>query len=156
MSPIVCYGLAVYLIGSFLWRVLIPAHEYPGSTATWLGIAVDVLAIVDWSASELEFRRRCSGSLWSPARAAGRPSEQHGELVDRAPDVFGPLVPTIAETSLCLGRIDTPAGLEAIGHMEWAGSAARIERQVELSVLVVFADNFSRTIRLQRLQIDGE
>ena len=44
-SPIVCYGLAVYLIGSFLWRVLIPAHEYPGSTATWLGIAVDVLAI---------------------------------------------------------------------------------------------------------------
>ena len=45
-SPIVCYGLTVYLIGSFLWRVLIPAHEYPGSTATWLGIAVDVLAIV--------------------------------------------------------------------------------------------------------------
>jgi hypothetical protein len=33
-SPIVCYGLAVYLIGSLLWRVLIPAHEYPGSTAT--------------------------------------------------------------------------------------------------------------------------
>lgn len=44
-SPIVCYGLAVYLIGSLLWRVFIPAHEYPGSTATWLGIAVDVLAI---------------------------------------------------------------------------------------------------------------
>ncbi|MBI2736865.1 MAG: hypothetical protein HYX38_10015 [Rhodospirillales bacterium] len=44
-SLIVCYGLAVYLIGSLLWRVLIPAHEYPGSTATWLGIAVDVLAI---------------------------------------------------------------------------------------------------------------
>ena len=40
-SPIVCYGLAVYLIGSLLWRVLIPAHEYPGSTATYLGIAVD-------------------------------------------------------------------------------------------------------------------
>jgi hypothetical protein len=40
--------------------------------------------------------------------------------------------------------------------MEWAGSAARIERYVELSVLVVFADNFSRTIWLQRLQIDGE
>ncbi len=45
-SPIVCYGLAVYLVGSLLWRVLIPAHEYPGSTATYIGIAVDVLAIV--------------------------------------------------------------------------------------------------------------
>lgn len=44
-SPIVCYGLAVYLIGSLLWRVFIPAHEYPGTTATWLEIAVDVLAI---------------------------------------------------------------------------------------------------------------
>ena len=45
-SPIVCYGLAVYLIGSFLWRVLMPAHEYPGSTATYLEIAVDVLVMV--------------------------------------------------------------------------------------------------------------
>ena len=44
-SPIVCYGLAVYLIGSLLWRVLIPAHEYPGRTATYLEIAVDLLAI---------------------------------------------------------------------------------------------------------------
>ena len=66
-SPIVCYGLAIYLIGSFLWRVLIPAHEYPGSTATYLGIAVDVLAIVGLVGSELEFRRRCSGSPSSPA-----------------------------------------------------------------------------------------
>jgi hypothetical protein len=40
--------------------------------------------------------------------------------------------------------------------MEWAGSAARIERQVELSILVVFADNFPRTVRLQRLQIESE
>ena len=45
-SPVVRYGLVVYLIGSFLWRVLLPAHEYPGRTATYLGIAVDVLAIV--------------------------------------------------------------------------------------------------------------
>jgi hypothetical protein len=44
-SPIVCYGLAVYLIGSLLWRVSIPAHEYPGSTATYIGIAVDLLVI---------------------------------------------------------------------------------------------------------------
>jgi len=88
-SPIVCYGLAVYLIGSLLWRVLIPAHEYPGSTATYLGIAVA------W---------RHPPAPRPTARAA-----RH-------------------ETSLCLGRIDTPAGLKAIGHMEWAGSAARIER----------------------------
>jgi len=40
--------------------------------------------------------------------------------------------------------------------MEWAGAAALIERQVEVSILVVFADNFSRTIRLQRLQIESE
>src|SRR5262245_51082033 len=58
--------------------------------------------------------------------------------------------------SLCLGRINTPASVIGIGHMEWAGSAARIERYVELSILAVFADNFSRTIRLKRLQIDSE
>ena len=45
-SPIVRYGLAVYLIGSFLWRVLTPAHEYPGRTATYLEIAVDILVMV--------------------------------------------------------------------------------------------------------------
>ena len=44
-SPIVCYGLAIYLIGSFLWRMLIPAHEYPGARRPILGIAVDVLVI---------------------------------------------------------------------------------------------------------------
>jgi hypothetical protein len=60
------------------------------------------------------------------------------------------------ETSLCLGRKNSPARGNGIGHKEWAGSAARIERQIELSILVVFADNFSRTIRLQRLQIESE
>ena len=45
-SPIVRYGLVVYLIGSFLWRALTPAHEYPGRTATYLDIAVDLLVIV--------------------------------------------------------------------------------------------------------------
>ena len=45
-SPIVCYGLTVYLIGSFLWRVFIPAHEYAGTSTVYLGIAVDELAIV--------------------------------------------------------------------------------------------------------------
>src|SRR5262245_9469495 len=58
--------------------------------------------------------------------------------------------------TLCLGRIDTPASVVGIGQLEWAGSAARIERYVELSVLAVFADNCSRTVRLQRLQIDNE
>ena len=44
-SPIVCYGLAVYLIGSLLWRLFIPAHEYSGTTAVYTGIAVDALVI---------------------------------------------------------------------------------------------------------------
>src|SRR5215471_14446479 len=57
---------------------------------------------------------------------------------------------------LCLGRINTPASVVGVGQMERAGSAARVERYVELSVLAVFADNCSRTIRLQRLQIDSE
>ncbi len=34
------------LIGSFLWRVLTSAHEYPGRTATYLDIAVDLLVLV--------------------------------------------------------------------------------------------------------------
>ena len=45
-SPIVRYVLVAYLIGSFLWRVLTPAHEYPGRFSTYLDIAVDVLVIV--------------------------------------------------------------------------------------------------------------
>ena len=44
-SPIVRYVLVGYLIGSFLWRVLTPAHEYPGRFSTYLEIAVDVLVI---------------------------------------------------------------------------------------------------------------
>ena len=59
------------------------------------------------------------------------------------------------ETSLCPGRKNCPARGDGIGHLEGAGSAARIERYVELSVLVVLADTFSRTIRLHRLQIDS-
>src|SRR5689334_7569959 len=57
---------------------------------------------------------------------------------------------------LCRGRIDTPASIVGIGQIKWAGSAARIQRHVERSVLVVFGDNSSRTIRLQPLQIDRE
>jgi hypothetical protein len=45
-SPIVRYVLVAYLIGSFLWRVLTPAHEYPGRFSTYLDIAVDVLVMV--------------------------------------------------------------------------------------------------------------
>jgi hypothetical protein len=44
-GPIVRYGLVGYLIGSFLWRALTPAHEYPGRSATYLEIALDVLVI---------------------------------------------------------------------------------------------------------------
>ena len=45
-GPIVRYGLVAYLIGSFLWRVLTPAQEYPGRSATYLEIAVDILVMV--------------------------------------------------------------------------------------------------------------
>lgn len=45
-GPIVRYGLVVYLIGSFLWRVLTPAHEYPGRPVTYVEIALDVLVVV--------------------------------------------------------------------------------------------------------------
>ena len=44
-SPIVRYVLVAYLIGSFLWRVLTPAHEYPGRFSTYLDIAVDILTM---------------------------------------------------------------------------------------------------------------
>ena len=44
-SPIVRYSLVAYLIGSFLWRVLTPAHEYRSRFTTYLDIAVDVLVI---------------------------------------------------------------------------------------------------------------
>jgi hypothetical protein len=45
-SPVVRYVLVVYLIGSFLWRVLTPAHEYPGRFSTYLDMAVDILTMV--------------------------------------------------------------------------------------------------------------
>jgi hypothetical protein len=43
--PIVRYVLLAYLIGSFLWRLLTPAHEYPGRFSTYLEMVVDGLAI---------------------------------------------------------------------------------------------------------------
>ena len=58
--------------------------------------------------------------------------------------------------ALCLGRKSNPARTVEISVIEWASSAARLERYVELSVLPVFADNLSRAICLQRLQIDSE
>jgi hypothetical protein len=45
-GPIVRHGLVVYLIGSFLWRVLTPAHEYPGRPVTYVEIALDILVVV--------------------------------------------------------------------------------------------------------------
>src|SRR5262245_38704520 len=43
--PFVRYVLVAYVIGSFLWRLLTPAHEYPGRFLTYLEMAVDALAI---------------------------------------------------------------------------------------------------------------
>ena len=44
--PIVRYVLLAYLIGTFLWRLLTPAHEYPGRISTYLDMAMDALVIV--------------------------------------------------------------------------------------------------------------
>jgi hypothetical protein len=38
--------LSCYLIGSFLWRTFIEAHEYPGRTAMMLRMGIDALLIV--------------------------------------------------------------------------------------------------------------
>ena len=43
--PFVRYVLLAYVVGSFLWRLLTPAHEYPGRFSTYLEMAVDALAI---------------------------------------------------------------------------------------------------------------
>jgi hypothetical protein len=90
-------------------------------------------------------------------------AERRGQSSRRAPTAtalplcqFGAVLAGYScETSLCPGCKDSPARGNGIGHKEWAGSAARIERYIELSIFVVFADTFSRTIRLQRLQIDS-
>jgi hypothetical protein len=44
--PVIGYVLACYLIGSFLWRLLTPAHEYPMRSAQVLDIGLDILMIV--------------------------------------------------------------------------------------------------------------
>ena len=56
-GPIVRYGLVVYLIGSFLWRVLTPAHEYPGRPVTYVEIALDVLVVVGLIAIKAQLPR---------------------------------------------------------------------------------------------------
>ncbi len=38
--------LPAFLIGSFLWRALVPAHEYPGRSAQLLEMGIDGLLIV--------------------------------------------------------------------------------------------------------------
>jgi hypothetical protein len=68
-----------------------------------------------------------------------------------------PLAPLdVARAALCLGRKITPARGSGTGHIEWARSAARIERYVKLCSILVLAGNSSGTIRLQPLQIDSE
>lgn len=45
-SLILRYAPPAYLIVSLLWRLLTPAHEYPGRFATYLDVTVDALMIV--------------------------------------------------------------------------------------------------------------
>lgn len=43
---IIGYLLSLTLIGTFLWRMLITAHEYPSRTAQMMEIFFDVLCVV--------------------------------------------------------------------------------------------------------------
>jgi hypothetical protein len=43
---IVFIGVSAYLIANFLYRLVVPAHEYPMRDAQVLDIALDVLAVV--------------------------------------------------------------------------------------------------------------
>jgi hypothetical protein len=45
-GPIIRYALVCYLIGSFLWRLLTPTHEYPMRSAQVMEIVLDFLVIV--------------------------------------------------------------------------------------------------------------
>lgn len=45
-NPKVFYALSALLVLTFLWRLLTPAHEYPGRTATLLEVAIDAACIV--------------------------------------------------------------------------------------------------------------
>jgi len=44
-TPIVFYLLSVLLIGNFLYRMLVTAHEYPVRTSQMLQIGVDLLMV---------------------------------------------------------------------------------------------------------------
>ena len=90
-GPIVRYGLVVYLIGSFLWRVLTPAHEYPGRPMTYVEIALDILVVVGLIA----IRAQLPKPLFWVALVAGvgmlaHPPERRRKLVDRAPGLHTP------------------------------------------------------------------
>ncbi len=38
--------LAIFLIGAFLWRFFVPAHEYPSSSTRWLTFILDAGMLV--------------------------------------------------------------------------------------------------------------
>jgi hypothetical protein len=66
-NPVVRYFPACYLIGSFLWRLLVPAHEYPGRSAQILDIGLDILVVVGLIA----MRTKVPKALFWVALAAG-------------------------------------------------------------------------------------
>ena len=66
-SPVVRYVLVAYLIGSFLWRVLTPAHEYASRGSVYLEIALDILVV----AGLVAIRAQLPKPLFWIALAAG-------------------------------------------------------------------------------------
>ena len=66
-GPIIRYVPAGYLIASFLYRALVPAHEYPGRTMTYIDMALDALVI----AGVIAIRAQVPKPLFWLAIAAG-------------------------------------------------------------------------------------
>jgi hypothetical protein len=46
VSQLVLWLLPIFLIGNFLWRTLIPAHEYPAPGTHYLAMGLDALLVV--------------------------------------------------------------------------------------------------------------
>lgn len=66
-NPTIGFVLALYLIGHFLWNMLVPAHEYPLRTEQVMTMTFDFLMLVGL----LAFRRVISAPLFWGALIAG-------------------------------------------------------------------------------------
>jgi hypothetical protein len=81
--------LACYLIGTFLWSVLIPAHEYQARAVQMLTIGLNLLAVVGLFGLKTSMPKPLFGAaLLAEHRAALAAPDQRPRLVDRASILF--------------------------------------------------------------------